>query len=147
LLLYILIFVCDFKFFFEQNSLETILNSTECNLHEFIDDIPQIFATDNLKAVSHKEETNGEKTHTLFDKFSTSSINASKGCTFCKKRFQFNIILHGNVKCTEVNIVVRKLIQHVRYDASACNISHKIHILLLYLCVWLRLYPYKLFSL
>ncbi|XP_011171223.1 heat shock factor 2-binding protein [Solenopsis invicta] len=60
------------------NSLETILSSTERNLHEFIDDIPQIFATDNFKAVSHKEETNGEKTHKLFDKLSTSSVGVSK---------------------------------------------------------------------
>ncbi|XP_011686735.1 PREDICTED: heat shock factor 2-binding protein-like [Wasmannia auropunctata] len=61
------------------NSLkETILSSTEHNLREFMDDIPQIFVTDNLKAVSHKEETNGEKTHTLFDKFSISSVSTSK---------------------------------------------------------------------
>ncbi|XP_012055043.1 PREDICTED: heat shock factor 2-binding protein-like [Atta cephalotes] len=83
------------------NSLETILNSTECNLHEFIDDIPQIFATDNLKAVSHKEETNGEKTHTLFDKFSTSSVNASKDNT--------NEIVALKSKCEELHTQIECL--------------------------------------
>ncbi|TGZ52375.1 Uncharacterized protein DBV15_09247 [Temnothorax longispinosus] len=61
------------------NSLETILCSSELNTHEFIDDISQIFATDDLKAVSRREETHGEKnSHTLYDKFSTSSVSASK---------------------------------------------------------------------
>ncbi|XP_018401136.1 PREDICTED: heat shock factor 2-binding protein-like [Cyphomyrmex costatus] len=77
------------------NSFETILNSTECNLHEFIDDIPQIFMTDNFKDVSHKEETNGEKTHILFNKFSTSSINASKDNT--------NEIVVLKSKCEELH--------------------------------------------
>ncbi|XP_024874517.1 heat shock factor 2-binding protein-like [Temnothorax curvispinosus] len=64
---------------FFQNSLETILCSSERNAHEFIDNIPQIFAIDDLKAVSRREETNGEKnSHTLYDKFSTSSVSASK---------------------------------------------------------------------
>lgn len=73
--------------------------SSERNVHEFIDDIPQIFATDNLKVVSHREETNGEKTHTLFDKFSTLSVSASKGCILYKKKFRFYIILRGkNIK-------------------------------------------------
>ncbi|XP_018306427.1 heat shock factor 2-binding protein [Mycetomoellerius zeteki] len=83
------------------NSLETIFNSTECNLHELIDDIPQIFATDNLKAVSHKEETNGEKTHALFNKFSTSSVNASKDNT--------NEIVALKSKCEELDTQIERL--------------------------------------
>ncbi|XP_036149139.1 heat shock factor 2-binding protein [Monomorium pharaonis] len=60
------------------NSLETILSSTERNLHEFIDDIPQIFASNNIKTVSYKDEMNEEKTHSLFDELSTSSVSALK---------------------------------------------------------------------
>lgn len=70
-----------------QNSVETILCSSERNVHEFIDDIEQIFATDNFEAVSRGEETNGEKTHALFDEFPMSSVSASKGCTICEKKF------------------------------------------------------------
>jgi len=66
--------------------LETILSSTE---HEFIDDDPQIFATNNFKA--HKEKINGENTHKLFDKFSMSSVSALKGL-FAKR--DFNLLSH-----------------------------------------------------
>lgn len=67
-------------------------------MHEFIDDIQQIFATDNFKAVSHREETNGEKSHALFDEFSTSSVAASKGCTLREKKFRFNVMSRGEIK-------------------------------------------------
>lgn len=72
-------------------------------MHEFIDDIQQIFASDNFKAVSHREETNGEKTHALFDEFSTSSVGASKGCTPYERTFRFNVISRGDVKYIELN--------------------------------------------
>ncbi|XP_029177144.1 heat shock factor 2-binding protein-like, partial [Nylanderia fulva] len=60
--------ICCTSYF--QNSLEKIINSSEHNFHEFIDDIPQTF--------EFREETNGKKTQALFDDFSMSSVDASK---------------------------------------------------------------------
>ncbi|KAL6444672.1 hypothetical protein ACFW04_002039 [Cataglyphis niger] len=59
------------------NSLEKIINSSEHGFHEFMDDIPQTFTTKNLEP-KFQEETNGEKTQTLFNDFSTSSVDVSK---------------------------------------------------------------------
>ncbi|XP_014484844.1 PREDICTED: heat shock factor 2-binding protein-like [Dinoponera quadriceps] len=61
------------------NSLETILSSTERNFHEFIDDIPNILVTNNFECKFKNEETNGDKIHMLFNKFSTSSLQSKLG--------------------------------------------------------------------
>ncbi|XP_032667112.1 heat shock factor 2-binding protein-like [Odontomachus brunneus] len=60
------------------NSLEAILSSSERNLHEFISDLPNILATNNFRRGFHSEETNENKIHTFFNKFSTSSVSVSK---------------------------------------------------------------------
>lgn len=77
-----------------QNSLEKIINSSEHDFHEFIDDIPQTFATKNLEP-KFQEETNGEKTQTLFNDFSTSSVDASKGYTFYTKYSSLTFLFCG----------------------------------------------------
>ncbi|XP_011876176.1 PREDICTED: heat shock factor 2-binding protein-like [Vollenhovia emeryi] len=82
-----------------QNSLETISCSSGHN--EFVDDIPQILTTDNLKAASHREETSGEKTHTLFDKFSTSSVSALKD--------NAKEIVELESKCEELRVQIERL--------------------------------------
>lgn len=68
-----------------QNSLETILSSTECNLHEYVDDTSQMLAINNFNPEFHKHETNGKKIHTFFNNFSTSCVDISKGYILYKK--------------------------------------------------------------
>lgn len=56
------------------------MNCTERNLHEIVDNIPQVFTTDNLAIGFHDEnKTNGDKSDTLLDNFPLSSIGASQG--------------------------------------------------------------------
>jgi len=76
-----------FLILYFQNSSEKIINSSEYNFHELVDDIPQTFETNNLKPKF--QEMSGEKTQTLFNDFSTLSVDASEGYIFLYKTFQF----------------------------------------------------------
>lgn len=71
--------------------MEKIINSSDYNFHELVDDIPQTFETNNLKS-KFQDEMSKEKMQPLFNDFSTLSVDASKGYIFLHKTFQFNVL-------------------------------------------------------
>lgn len=98
-----------------QNSLETILSSTECNLTEFINEIPQIFTTNKINPECREKETNGENTHIFCNNFSTSSVSTSKGCSIfsTKKYFGLNLFI-SDIKHNwkqQINLAI----EHTKY--------------------------------